>query len=146
MPTMLTSWGKAIFTQGWASIIAAQRHRQPAGEQGKVWPVSHHNPISGLAYLKHLTSWPPQHHRSQYRTRPTAWVKHLHHDNWHSCTHPYVHFLWACTCIFVPREPWLGGVQWLKCGQEGWVGRWCHLGSLSWHTAPEWHHLDTQTK
>lgn len=52
---MLTSWGRAIFTAGWASIITAQKHRQPESKEGKVWPISHHSAISGLDYLKHLT-------------------------------------------------------------------------------------------
>lgn len=78
MPTMLTSWGRAIFTEGWASIIALQKHGQPQRKEGKVWPISHHSPILGLAYLKHLTIWPQQCHRSCCTTRPTAQVKHLH--------------------------------------------------------------------
>lgn len=72
MPTMLTSWGRAIFTEGWASIIAVQKHRQLESEEGKVWPVSHHSAITGLAYLKHLTIWPQQCHRSRCATGPTA--------------------------------------------------------------------------
>lgn len=55
MPAMLTSWGRAIFTEGWASIIAAQKHRQAESEEGKVWPISHHSLIPGFVYLKHLT-------------------------------------------------------------------------------------------
>ena len=72
MPTMLTSWGMAIFTEGWASIIAMQQHRQAESEEGKVWPISHHSPIPGLAYLKHLTAWPQQCYRSRCPTGPTA--------------------------------------------------------------------------
>lgn len=72
MPTMLTSWGRAIFTEGRASIITAQKDRQAASEEGKVWPISHHSPILGLAYLNHRAVWPQQCHRSHSATGPTA--------------------------------------------------------------------------
>lgn len=70
---MLTSWSRAIFTEGWASIISSANGRQAASEEGKVWSISHHSPILVFIYLKHLTVGPQQRRRSDwYRTASVA--------------------------------------------------------------------------
>lgn len=77
MPAMLTSWSRAIFTEGWASIISSANDRQAASEEGKVWSISHHSPILVFIYLKHLTVGPQQRRRSNWNW--TASIASLNH-------------------------------------------------------------------
>lgn len=69
-PAMLTSWSRAIFTEGWASIISSANDRQAASEEGKVWSISHHSPILVFIYLKHLAVGPQQRRRSNRSIGP----------------------------------------------------------------------------
>lgn len=52
MSAILTSWDRTIFTEGWASITAVCKHKQPESEKGKVYRISHQSPVSRLDYFK----------------------------------------------------------------------------------------------